>query len=405
MSRRFKPNQKRFAQFMFNGQIPFNPYSSNFTDLEKLQNDMSEMSNELEQLRKDNFFLDEAIKTLNSIIVLGVGSSILKPYYDKLKTWLVSTNLYIKKLEQFKKIIDANKSLSNLSNKNLKPLLKNTGALKTELPKLSFAMKALNVLFIVQSLNDIKNNLAKIKELQSSKKDSEFETYKEQIASLNSRTQYEVIRLVNSVASFIPGAFIVTTVIDGLMLIFNPDNLENLGFVAGGFKGGKEEAKKVWENAAMLSSSTEVIDLVSFNKANSTTLDKVRDPKIKQILQKTIINLYLGIDSENQISGRANNKVSDVFNKFDEAVRRVPSVDYKSYVNWSNKPGNAEIIGELIAIFKTFKNAIRKAKKQELVKKMKELINKFQSTKDINLRKKYTAEFSALNKEYQQYQQ
>ena len=152
----------------------------------------------------------------------------------------------------------------------------------------------------------------------------------------------------------------------------------------------------------MLSSSTEVIDLVSFNKANSATLDKVRDPNIKKILQKTILNLYLGIDSENQISGRANNKVSDVFNKFDDAVRRVSSVDYKSYVNWSNKPGNAEIIGELIAIFKTFKNAIRKAKKQELAKKMKELINKFQSTKDINLRKKYTAEFSALNKEYQQ---
>jgi hypothetical protein len=394
MSKRFKPSKNRFAQY-----LPGFGLLSN-SDKEKLKNDMSEIRNEIEQLRKDNYILDEAIKTLNSIIVLGVGSSILKPYYDKLKTWLVSTNLYIKKLEQFNKIIDANKSLSNLSNKNLKPLLKNTGALKTELPKLSFAMKTLNAAFILTSLNDIKNNLAKIKEIQSSKKDSAFETYKEQIASLNSKTQYEVIRLVNSVASFIPGAFRVTTVIDGLMLIFNPDNLENLGFVAEGFKGGKEEAKKVWENAAMLSSSIEVRDLVSFNNANSATLDKVRDPNIKKILQKTILNLYLGIDLENQISGRANNKVSDVFNKFDDAVRRVSSVDYKSYVNWSNKPGNAEIIGELIAIFKTFKNAIRK--KQELAKKMKELINKFQSTTDINLRKKYTAEFSALNKEYQQ---
>jgi hypothetical protein len=361
---------------------------------------MIEISNELEQLRKDNYFLDEAIKTINSIILLVGATSVLKPYLDKMKNWLVSTNLYIKKLEQFKKIIDSNKNLSKFSNKNLKPLLKNTGGLKTEVPKLSLAMKALNAAFILTSLNDIKNNLAKIKELQSSKKDSAFETYKEQIASLNSKTQYEVIRLVNSVASFIPGAFIVTTVIDGLMLIFNPDNLENLGFVAEGFKGGKEEAKKVWENAAMLSSSIEVRDLVSFNNANSATLDKVRDPNIKKILQKTILNLYLGIDSENQISGRANNKVSDVFNKFDDAVRRVSSVDYKSYVNWSNKPGNAEIIGELIAIFKTFKNAIRK--KQELAEKMKELINKFKSTKDINLRKKYSAEFSALNKEYQQ---
>jgi hypothetical protein len=399
MSRRFKPNQKRFAL----------DFSSGFrllqgSDKEKLQNDMSEISNQLTQLRQDNWVLDEAIKTISGIILLVGTTSVLKPYLDKLKSWLVSTNLYIKKLEQIKQIIDSNKNLSKIANKNLQPILKNTGSLKTEIPKFSLAFKALNAAFILSSLKDIKNNLDKIKELQSSKVDTKdtFESKEQQIASLNSRTQFEVIRLANSVASFIPGAFAVTTLIDTALLIFNPDNLENLGFVLSGFKGGKEEAKKVWENAAMLSSSTEVIDLVSFNKANSATLDKVRDPKIKQILHTTITYLYLGIDSENQISGRANNKVSDVFNKFDDAVRRVPSVDYKSYVNWSNKPGNAEIIGELIAIFKTFKNAIRKAKKQELVKKMKELIKKFESTKDINLRKKYTAEFSALNKEYEQ---
>jgi hypothetical protein len=389
MSKRFKPSKNRFAQIR--GPIALGTMMH--------QNDMSEISNQIEQLRKDNYFLDQAIKTINGIIVLAGATSVLKPGLDKLKSWLTSTNLYIKKLEQFQKVIDTNKTLSKLANPSV---LKNTGVLKNEIPKLSFAMKALNVVFIVTSLNEIKKNLDEIKTLKSSKSDtSSFESNKDKIDNLNSKNYFEIIRLVNSVASFIPGAFAITTAIDAVLMVFNPDNLENLGYTLGGFPGGKEEAKRVWENAAMASSSIEVIDLVSFNNANTATLNKVRDPNIKKILEKTILNLYLGIDLENQISGRANNKVSDVFNKFDDAVRRVSSfITYKSYVNWSNKPGNAEIIGELIAIFKTFKNAIRK--KQELAEKMKELINKFKSTKDINLRKKYSAEFSALNKEYQQ---
>ena len=73
MSRRFKPNQKRFAVDVSSGFRLLLQGS----DKVKLQNDMSEISNQLEQLRKDNYFLDEAIKTINSIILLVGATSIL----------------------------------------------------------------------------------------------------------------------------------------------------------------------------------------------------------------------------------------------------------------------------------------------------------------------------------------
>jgi len=63
MSKRFKPSKNRFAQY-----LPGFGLLSN-SDKEKLKNEMSEISNEIEQLRKDNYILDEAIKTLNSINV------------------------------------------------------------------------------------------------------------------------------------------------------------------------------------------------------------------------------------------------------------------------------------------------------------------------------------------------
>ena len=377
MSRRFKPNQKRFAQFMFNGQIPFNPYSSNFTDLEKLQNDMSDISNQLAQPIKDNYFLDEAIKTLNSIIVLGVGSSILKPYYDKLKTWLVSTNLYIKKLEQFKKIIDANKSLSNLSNKNLKPLLKNTGALNTELPKLSFAMKTLNVIFIVQSLVEIKQNLDKIAELEKKVDKSSFESKEEQINNLNSKIQFIVLRLVNSVASFIPGAFAITTAVDGLLMLFNPDNLENLGFVIEGYKGGKDEAKRVWQNATKASNYKEITDEISFRNSFSPALDSITDPNVKKIIQNTVYSMKIDLNNnlDNQMQRGNPFARFDIFNKFADRVKTYNTPeDYKRYAAWVDRPGNAAIIQEIVLLFKRWSITQRKIeleKADELIRSIR----------------------------------
>jgi len=355
MSRRFKPNQKRFDQFMFNGQIPFNPYSSNFNDLEKLQNEMTEISNKLAQPIKDNYFLDEAIKTLNSIIVLGVGSSILKPYYDKLKTWLVSTNLYIKKLEQFKKIIDANKSLSNLSNKNLKPLLKNTGALKTELPKLSFAMKTLNVIFIVQSLVEIKQNLDKIAELEKKVDKSSFESKEEQINNLNSKIQFIVLRLVNSVASFIPGAFAITTAVDGLLMLFNPDNLENLGFVIEGFAGGKDEARKVWIESEKGAFGREVKDFTEALNAINNSLNEVTDLKVKEIIKKVAV-VVLSNAKYNRL--RFNDFATELYTYFPN--------EYKKYNEWLNKPLSGIVIQNIIITINKYKNENIKLRRQKI---------------------------------------
>lgn len=371
MSRRFKPNQKRFAQYLPGFGLLEN------SDKVKLRNDMIEISNELEQLRKDNYFLDEAIKTINSIILLVGTTSVLKPYLDKMKNWLVSTNLYIKKLEQFKKIIDSNKNLSKFSNKNLKPLLKNTGGLKTEVPKLSLAMKALNVLFIIQSLEEIKKNLAEIKILQSKKDSDSLETNKDKIDRLNSKNYFEVIRLVNSVASFIPGAFAVTTVIDGLLTIFNPDNLENLGFVAEGFKGGKDEAERVWKNATTNSSYKSVQDLISFIRAFDPAIESVADPGVKNILKKTIITLRL--TPEDEFKKADPFARFDSFNKFAQQVSKHNTpAEYKQYINWVGKPGNAAIVQEIILIFKTWKNTKRKIaleRTNEILSRMKSIKN------------------------------
>ena len=371
MSKRFKSSENRFAQYL----PGFGLLHS--SEKEKLRNDMIEISNELEQLRKDNYFLDEAIKTINSIILLVGATSILKPYLDKMKNWLVSTNLYIKKLEQFKKIIDSNKNLSKFSNKNLKPLLKNTGALKTEVPKLSLAMKALNIVFIIASLEEIKKNLADIKILQSAKDSDSFETNKQKINGLNSKNYFEVIRLVNSVASFIPGAFAVTTVIDGLLTIFNPDNLENLGFVAEGFKGGKEEAKRVWENATTNSSYKSVQDFRSFIGAFDPAIESVADPGVKKILKKTIITLRL--TPEDEFKKADPFARFDSFNKFAQQVSKYNSpAEYKQYINWVNKPGNAAIVQETILIFKTWKNTKRKIaleRTNEILSRMKSIKN------------------------------
>jgi len=378
MSRRFKPNQKRFAQFMFNGQIPFNPYSSNFTDLEKLQNDMSDISNQLAQPIKDNYFLGEAIKTINSIILLVGGSSVLKPYLDKLKTWLVSTNLYIKKLEQFKQIIDANKNLSKLSNKNVQPLLKNTAALKTEVPKLSLAFKALNVLFILTSLQEILKNLNEIKTLKTSKENSnDFETNKEKIENLNSKTKFEVIRLASSVASFIPGAFTVTAVIDGLLMLFNPDNLENLGFVIEGYKGGKDEAKRVWKNATEASNYKAITDEISFRNSFSPALDSITDPNVKKIIQNTVYSMKIDLNNNLDNQMKRGNPFArfDIFNKFADRVKiyNTPE-DYKRYAAWVDRPGNAAIIQEIVLLFKRWSITQRKIeleKADELIRSIR----------------------------------
>ena len=388
MSRRFKPNQKRFAVDVSSGFRLLLQGS----DKVKLQNDMSEISNQLEQLRKDNYFLDEAIKTINSIILLVGATSILKPYLDKMKNWLVSTNLYIKKLEQFKKIIDSNKNLSKFSNKNLKPLLKNTGALKTEVPKLSLAMKALNIVFIITSLEEIKKNLADIKILRSTKDSDSFETNKQKIDRLNSKNYFEVIRLVNSVASFIPGAFAVTTVIDGLLTIFNPDNLENLGFVAEGFKGGKDEAERVWKNATTGSSYKSVQDLISFMKAFDPAIESVADPGVKKILKSTINILRL--TPEDEFKKADPFARFDSFNKFAQQVSKYNSpAEYKEYINWVNKPGNAAIVQEIILIFKRWKIIKRKI----YLEKINEITSRMGITKDPKEQKKLAEELRIIN--------
>jgi len=388
MSKRFKPSKNRFAQIR--GPIG--------TGTLTLQNDMSEISNQIEQLRKDNFFLDQAIKTINGIIVLAGATTAL----SKLKSWLTSTNLYIKKLEQFKKVIDTNKTLSKLASPSL---LKNTGALKTEIPKLSFAMKALNVVFIVTSLNDIKKNLDEIKKLKSSKSDKDgFESNEDKIDILNKKNYFETIRLVNSVASFIPGAFAITTAIDAVLTVFNPDNLENAGYVAEGFKGGKEEAKRVWENATKASNSFYVQDVVSFYNAYQSALNQVTDQNIKKMLEKTLRNLYLSIDGGNEFTVKSKpNARFDVFNKFNNVVKNIHSQEeYRKFILWSDKPGNAAIISELILIFKAFNNNERRAKLQQIVEKLNQIIQKENSTTDINLKKNYAREIKLLDKQYQE---
>jgi hypothetical protein len=390
MSKRFKPSKKRFAQYL----PGFGLLHS--SEKEKLQNDMSEISNQIEQLLKDNYFLDQAIKTITSIIEL-TGATIA---LSKLKSWLTSTNLYIKKLEQFKKVIDKNKTLSKLASPSM---LKNTGTLKTEIPKLSIAMKALNVGFIVISLNEIKKNLDEIKTLKSSKiNKDDFESNEDRIKNLISKNNFEIIRLVNSVASFIPGAFAITTAIDAVLLVFNPDNVENLGYTLDGFSGGKDEAKTVWENAKKASNSFYVQDVVSFYKAYQAALSQITDQNIKKMLEKTLRNLYLSIDGGNEFTVKSKpNARFDVFNKFNNVVKNIHSQEeYRKFILWSDKPGNAAIISELILIFKAFYNNERRAKLQQIVEKMEQIKQKVESTKDINLWKNYAREIKLLNKQY-----
>jgi hypothetical protein len=379
MSKRFKSSKKRFAQ------IPGGVGRA--MELRTHQNDMSEISNQIEQLRKDNYFLDQAIKTINGIIVLAGATSVLKPGLDKLKSWLTSTNLYIKKLEQFQKVINTNKTLSKLANPSM---LKNTGVLKTEIPKLSFAMKALNVVFIVTSLNEIKKNLDEIKKLESSKgnKDS-FESNKDKIDNLNSKNYFEIIRLVNSVASFIPGAFAITTAIDAVLMVFNPDNLENLGYSLDGYKGGKEEAKRVWENATKAVNSASIKDLISYMNSFGPVLESVKDPVVNKILTNTIHSLRL--TPEDEFKRPDPFARFDSFNKFAQQVSKYNTPqEYKQYINWVNKPGNAAIVQEAILIFKTYKN---KNDPDRLTKIMK----KIESTKNPKEREKLIKEFKEIN--------
>jgi hypothetical protein len=384
MSKRFKSSKKRFAQ------IPGGVGRA--MELRTHQNDMSEISNQIEQLRKDNYFLDQAIKTINGIIVLAGATSVLKPGLDKLKSWLTSTNLYIKKLEQFQKVIDTNKTLSKLANPSM---LKNTGVLKNEIPKLSFAMKALNVVFIVTSLNEIKKNLDEIKTLESSKGNKDdFESNKDKIDNLNSKNYFEIIRLVNSVASFIPGAFAITTAIDAVLMVFNPDNLENLGYSLDGFKGGKEEAKRVWENATKAVNSASIKDFISYIKAFDPVIASVTDPVVKKILTKTIVTLRLTPEDEFK---RADPFARfDSFNKFAQQVSKYNTPqEYKQYINWVNKPGNAAIVQEAILIFKTYKNTKRKI----ALEQTNEILSKMRSTKNPKELEKLSNELDKINME------
>jgi hypothetical protein len=384
MSKRFKSSKKRFAQ------IPGGVGRA--MELRTHQNDMSEISNQIEQLRKDNYFLDQAIKTINGIIVLAGATSVLKPGLDKLKIWLTSTNLYIKKLEQFQKVIDTNKTLSKLANPSM---LKNTGVLKTEIPKLSFAMKALNVVFIVTSLNEIKKNLDEIKKLESSKGNKDgFESNKDKIDNLNSKNYFEIIRLVNSVASFIPGAFAITTAIDAVLMVFNPDNLENLGYSLDGFKGGKEEAKRVWENATKAVNSASIKDFISYVKAFDPVIASVTDPVVKKILTKTIVTLRLTPEDEFK---RADPFARfDSFNKFAQQVSKYNTPqEYKQYINWVDKPGNAAIVQEAILIFKTYKNT----KRRIALEQTNEILSKMRSTKNPKELEKLSIELDKINME------
>jgi hypothetical protein len=384
MSKRFKPSKNRFAQ------IPGGVGRG--MELRTHQNDMSEISNQIEQLRKDNYFLDQAIKTINGIIVLAGATSVLKPGLDKLKSWLTSTNLYIKKLEQFQKVIDTNKTLSKLANPSV---LKNTGVLKNEIPKLSFAMKALNVVFIVTSLNEIKKNLDEIKTLKSSKSDtSSFESNKDKIDNLNSKNYFEIIRLVNSVASFIPGAFAITTAIDAVLMVFNPDNLENLGYTLEGFPGGKEEAKRVWENATKAVNSASIKDFISYVKAFDPVIASVTDPVVKKILTNTIVTLRM--TPEDDFKRPDPFARFDSFNKFAQQVSKYNTPqEYKQYINWVNKPGNAAIVQEVILIFKTYKNT----KTRIVQKKRAEILSKMQSTNNLKELDKLSLELDKINEE------
>ena len=193
-------------------------------------------------------------------------------------------------------------------------------------------------------------------------------------------------------ASFIPGAFAVTTVIDGLLTIFNPDNLENLGFVAEGFKGGKDEAERVWKNATTGSSYKSVQDLISFMKAFDPAIESVADPGVKKILKSTINILRL--TPEDEFKKADPFARFDSFNKFAQQVSKYNSpAEYKEYINWVNKPGNAAIVQEIILIFKRWKIIKRKI----YLEKINEITSRMGITKDPKEQKKLAEELRIIN--------
>ena len=220
-------------------------------------------------------------------------------------------------------------------------------------------------------------NLNEIKTLKTSKDNSDdFETNKDKIEKLKSKTQFDVIRLASSVASFIPGAFTVTAVIDGLLMLFNPDNLENLGFVIEGYKGGKDEAKTVWENATKASKYKEITDEITFRNSFSPALDSIKDPSVKKIIEHTVYSMKIELNNPDNQMKRGNPFARfDVFNKFANRVRNYNTPeDYKRYAAWVDRPGNAAIIQEIVLLFKRWSIVQRKIeleKADELLKSIR----------------------------------
>lgn len=385
MSKRFKQSSGRFAQFG-GPNFSVNPYAatSQPNKLEISTNDIEILN----QAIQNNVYIKQIYNLSIQLIKLTASVKILQHSLIKIKTVLEPIIANSDRLAIIRDALIANKNkLQMLAEKNpkvIKPIFENLGLIRNNIPPLIKAFKALNVFFILQSLTEIKNNLELLQNLKTkNNKSDEFETNEEKIKKLNSDNIYLSIQIANSIASFVPIALPVTATIDALLFVFSPDNLENLGFYLSGFHGGKEEAKKVWQLSTskarasdvkkIIQDTTKPNKLFELKKILDKTSELINDPKIKDLVERTILNLIFEFEDKNFMDVR--------FFTIDNFIallnyKKTDLNTHNYFRNWLRQPGNLIILNEIILVLKTYWSLTKNVKtKQDRINEINKRIN------------------------------
>jgi hypothetical protein len=226
---------------------------------------------------------------------------------------------------------------SKLTTEQMAALTKKMGPIKNQVAHLGPMFSVLNVFMGAQGLNSADKKLTELKKLQRGEiKTDGFYTKEEQIKNLQTEIIFDLTRFMNSIAYFIPATTAIAQVMDFVLMILDPQNVRNLAFKMTGFKGGEEEAKRIWE----LSKQSRFKDLGKSGKMSTWNANNISDKKVSEIIVLANIKLESNLSFVNIKSYNLQNYVNDLKKSISDPKDKI------IFQNWLSTPEADIVIGE-----------------------------------------------------------